>query len=325
MADPGIGWRILLTAAMAEPPDAGVVLDRLDELFTRQKWGGAAEVRRDDDVAGLRSRLTEATTPVVVGVAGDSVVVSAHHAWVDGLGLLTVLSEVVGSPVASLVRGVADRPMRGGLARAAGRRLVEALLRPPAGISSASASGGGGDVFAELTVPGSWRTAALVHAAAQGVVRHNRGAGRRTGHLAVAVGAGRPGSEDERIADRSALLRLTDLEDRSLQEIEELLRAAPLEPPPTANGRTGARALRGGMKLLSRRLGSTLLVSHLGEVRAEGVTGLAFHPVTAGGSGVSLGAVTLRDSTTLTLRARAARWDTAGLHRLLSAIAEELG
>ena len=99
---------------------------------------------------------------------------------------------------------------------------------------------------------------------------------------------------------------------------------APLEPPPAARGRAGARALSGGIRLLSRRLGSTLLVSHLGEVTAEGVTGLAFHPVTAGGSGVSLGAVTLHGSTTVTLRARAAQWDRAGLERLLAEIVAEL-
>jgi hypothetical protein len=324
VADPGIGWRILLTAELAEVPDAGVVLDRLSDLYTRQRWAGTAEVRQDDDAAALRARLVEGTHPVVVGLAGRTLIVSAHHSSVDGLGLLAVLSEVIGRPVASRVRGVADRPVRSGLARTTVRRAAEAAFRAPAGIDSPSAAGGGGDVFAELTVPGAPRTSALVHAAAQGVVRHNTSAGRRTRHLAVAVGAGRPDSDEDRIADRSALLRLTDLEDLSLAEIEDAVASAPLETPPTAGRRAGARALRGGMRLLSRRLGSTVLVSHLGDVRAEALTGLAFHPVTAGGSGVSLGAVTLSERTTLTLRARAARWDAPGLQQLLGTIAEEL-
>ncbi len=324
VADPGIGWRILLTAELAAPPDAGLVLDRLTDLYTRQRWPGAAEVRRDDDLAALRARLTEGTPPVIVGVVGAQVIVSAHHASVDGLGLLTVLSEVIGSPVATRVRGVADRSVRGGLARTATRRLVEAAFRPPAGIVTSAAAGGGGDVFAEVTVPAAPRTSALVHAAVRGVVRHNAAAGRRTRHLAVAVGAGRPGSDTDRISDRSALLRLTDLEARSRTEVDDLLAAAPLEARPASAGRAGARAMRGAMRLFARRLGSTVLVSHLGEVRAEAVTGLAFHPVTAGGSGVSLGAVTLGDRTTVTLRARAARWDTPGLQDLLDGIAEEL-
>ena len=99
----------------------------------------------------------------------------------------------------------------------------------------------------------------------------------------------------------------------------------PLEAPPTGGRRATARLMAGGMRLLSRRLGSTLLVSHLGEVTADGATGLAFHPVTAGGTGLSLGAVGLGGSTTLTLRARADHWDRPGLAGLLSEIAAELG
>ena len=270
-------------------------------------------MRADDDLEALRSRLTDATAPVVVGIAASSVVISAHHAHVDGLGLLDVLSAVIGTPAAARVRGVAERPMRGGPVRTSGRRLAEAAFRPPAGIAAPKAAGGGGDVFAEATVSGSWRTADLVDAAVLGLVRYNTAAGRRTRHVAVAIGAGRPGSDDDRIANRSALIRLTDAERRSRDEMAELLRTAPLEPPPT-------KAMRGGIRLLSRRLGSTLLISHLGEVTADSVAGLAFHPVTAGGSGVSLGALTFRGSTTVTLRARAARWDPAGLERLLDEV-----
>ncbi len=320
MADRGIGWRILLSARLEAPPDAGLVLDRLTDLYTRQRWAGAAEVRVDDNVDALRSLLSDATTPVVVGIAGSALVVSAHHASVDGLGLLNVLSAVTGRPVATRVRGVVDRPLRSGLAGAAARRLTEAAFRPPAGIVAPSAAGGGGDVFAQTTLAGSWRTADLVAASVRGVVRHNHASGRRTRHVAVAVGAGRPAADDDLIANRSALVRLTDLEDRSADEIAELLRTTPLEPAPTARGRAGAWALSGGIRVLSRRLGSTLLVSHLGEVTAGGAAELAFHPVTAGGSGVSLGALTLRGRTTITLRARAARWDRVGLERLLAEI-----
>ena len=326
MADPGIGWRILLTAHLADPPDAGQMLDRLAGIYARQEWEGTAEVRRDDDVESLRTRLTESPAPVVVGVAGSALVVSAHHASVDGLGLLDVLANLTGHPVGSSARGVGDRPTREGVARTATRRLAEAALRPPASIATPDAVVGSGDVFAELPVPGSWRTGAVVTAAVRGVLRHNDAAGLPTRHLAVAVGAGRPRTEgDDRLANRSALLRLTDLEDRSESAIEDRLRAAPLEPPPAVGGRTTARIMAGGLRLLSRRLGSTLLVSHLGEVTAEQVTGLAFHPVTAGGTGVSLGALGLRGSTTLTLRARAAQWDRPGLEDLLRGIAAALG
>ena len=71
------------------------------------------------------------------------------------------------------------------------------------------------------------------------------------------------------------------------------------------------------MRALAPRLGSTLLVSHLGAVTAPAASELAFYPVTAGGTGVSAGLLTHGGGTTLTLRARARQWDEAALGGLL--------
>jgi hypothetical protein len=145
--------------------------------------------------------------------------------------------------------------------------------------------------------------------------------------VSVAVGAsGRVRAPGEEPADDSVLLRLRDLEGRSQEEVAALLRAAVPEPSPQQAGgsRVLAAALGLGMRVLAPRLGSTLLVSHLGEVTAPAVERLTFHPVTAGGSGISLGAVGHAGSTTLTLRARARRWDDDGLEQLLEAIIHRL-
>ena len=75
-----------------------------------------------------------------------------------------------------------------------------------------------------------------------------------------------------------------------------------------------------GLRLLAPRLGSTLLVSHLGDVTCPGVAALAFAPVTGGGSGVSLGAVGHDGATTLSLRARGRTHDADDLAELLEAI-----
>ncbi len=97
------------------------------------------------------------------------------------------------------------------------------------------------------------------------------------------------------------------------------MRSAPVQP--AAAGAGAAGGLVGvGLRLLAPRLGSTLLVSHLGEVTAPGVADLAFHPVTAGGTGLALGAVGLGGRTVLTLRGRARDWDQNGLERLLEAV-----
>jgi len=49
-----------------------------------------------------------------------------------------------------------------------------------------------------------------------------------------------------------------------------------------------------------------------------------FYPVTAGGTGLSLGAVGHDGTTVLTLRGRAAQWDGSSLGALLTQVAERL-
>src|SRR5690606_22715834 len=123
----------------------------------------------------------------------------------------------------------------------------------------------------------------------------------------------------------SALLRLRDVERLDLPAIEDALRNAPPQTPPViAEPRRWTplvdRATRAGMRLLGPRLGSTMLVSHLGQVTAPGVERLAFHPVTAGGTGLSLGAVGHDGRTVLTLRGRATQWEDNGLEQVLEAV-----
>jgi hypothetical protein len=255
-----------------------------------------------------------------VGLAGDLVVISAFHAYVDGLGLLDLLAALTEQPVTSSARGVADRPAeRAGL----GSRLREVALAPPAAVSPPVVDPVEGDAYATLTVPARVRTADLVHAAVTAVVAHNRDAGRRSRHVAVAVGTGRPAVEGERLLNRSELLRLRDVELLSRSAVAEALRTAPLSSA-GGNGTGGGRLSALALRVLAPRLGSTLLVSHLGDVTTTAASDLAFYPVTAGGSGISLGAVGHDGRTVLTLRARAAAWDAAGLTALLARVEEAL-
>ena len=72
------------------------MLGRLTDLSAQQEWHGTTEVRGDDDVDALRARLIDGSAPVLTGIAGSALVVSAHHAWVDGLGLLDILAAATG-------------------------------------------------------------------------------------------------------------------------------------------------------------------------------------------------------------------------------------
>ncbi|RHW25119.1 hypothetical protein D0Z08_20710 [Nocardioides immobilis] len=301
VADPTIGWRILLTATLPEAP--GIPADRTAAT--------AAELRR--------ALVMPAPEPVLVGVAGRDLVVSAHHSTVDGLGLLRILEQLGYGPATSAARGVGDRPAGHGYVGTVARRLAEAAFRRPAAIPPPRTGAPvAGDTMVEAEVPGSVRTAEIIHAAGRAVAA--LGARR---HVAVAVGARRAAVGDD-LQDRSVLLRLRDVELLDLAGIERALREAPVERPPVSRSGAVDRVAAAGMRVLARRLGSTLLVSHLGEVTAPQVDRIAFHPVTAGGTGISLGAVGHRGRTVISLRARASDWDADGLERVLEAVVGRL-
>lgn len=327
VADPRIGWRILLTAELPEPADPAVLTVHLATLASDQHWPALPVPQVDDSLPRLRAALLAPhTAPLLVGISGRHLVLSAHHSAVDGLSLLAVLGRLGLAPVTSAARGVGDRTTTGGVARTVGRRLGEVAFQPPAGVTPPSSSvPEPGDVLTEGSVPGSHRTAAIVAAATRAVVEHQAARGRTARHVAVAVGAVRAQARDGAIGDHSVLLRLRDVETLDTSGIAEALSRAPVQTPPIAAEPRpwtplAARATRTGLRVLAPRLGSTLLVSHLGEVTAPYVDRLVFHPVTAGGSGISLGAVGLRGATVLTLRARAASWNDDGLEQLLEAI-----
>ena len=322
VADPSVLWNILLTARLADPFPSQLLTERLRRLYAEHAWSEPPAVLEDAGIVPLQQRLAGAAgeaIPVSVGLSGSSLVIAAHHSRVDGLGLLGVLAGLLDAPVRSSARGVSDRATPGRV-RAIAARLAEVAFAPPARVRPAGPSPSPGqDTFATLTVPGSFRTADLVHAGVAGVTAYNGRHGGAERRIAVAVGASRRGGDDLVVADRSALIRLRGVEGVTRDEIAHRLREAPLQPAAPAAGAAGG-VVSLGLRLLAPRLGSTLLVSHLGDVTATGVVGLAFAPVTGGGSGVSLGAVGHDGATTLTLRSRGRTHDADGLAELLEAI-----
>lgn len=338
VADPVIGWRILLVAELAQLPSAAELGARLSRLYADQGWAetlvpGIAHAVQDprELAASLDGR---SPAPLLIGTAGRSLVLSGHHRDMDGLGLLSVLSALTGHEVTSSASGGGQRPRRS-YAMGVVRRLGEAVLAPPAGVDLARPTEPcEHDSLVAIRTGRQLRTDELVLAGVAAVqdVRRTRGSGRaRAQRVAISVGVGRP-APDARIADRSELLRMRRV--TSLTPVRELLRTAPLEPAVGRTGATGgsrrpanhvATSLMTGLmtSLMARlrpRLGSTLLVSHLGDVTAPGVVSIEFYPVTAAGSGLSVGAATLEGRTCLTARARGYDVAPSGLARLLAAV-----
>lgn len=288
IGDPTVSWQILLTAHLhGTAPAVGAIEPRLAALAGRHSWPRPAEVVATDDDAALADRRHEAAdrtdgAPVRVVRTPTAVVLAAHHAYVDGLGLLALLGAVLDVEVSSSARGLGDRARPSGRPGAvlAARRadLPRLLRRSPAPAATA---------LAERTAAGPISTAALVHAAAE-AHRRTTGAPPRT----VAVGASRRSGERldaAEVVDRSAFLRLVG-PDWSADDVRAALRRLPPEPGADRRpGPVGAALARWA----GTRLGSDLVVSHLGRVTAPGCRRLVFHPAAGGPAALAIGAVSL--------------------------------
>ena len=324
VADPTVAWVIALEAHLREPVDAARVASGLGSAG----FPGAVATPASASDA-LQQVVAPGAAAVRAATTADGIALGAQHEHCDGLGLLALLEAATGAAATSSARGVGERDVRGSALGSTARRLTEALFAPPATVAAPTATDPqeAGEAFARFTVPRRVSVAELTHAAVRGVTAHNRAAGVRTTRVAVAIGASRRGGEVPVVGDHSALLRLRGVERLSLPEVRAAIRDAAPEPPPPGAGDgpslTG-RLATVAMGALSSRLGSTLLVSHLGEVDAPGVEELAFYPVTGGGSGVSVGAVGLRGTTVVTLRGRGHRHPSATLEALGRRVHDEL-
>lgn len=326
VADPTLAWIIALDVRLREPVGAEQVAAGLAAtgLTSTVHDGGAGRP--------LVERVT-APGPAALraAVAGTELALGAEHAHCDGLGLLALLGATTGVSATSSAKGVGDRPDRGSPLVSAARRLGEAVFAPPAAVASPPGHEAGddlpGDAFSRFSVSRRLPVAELTYAAVRAVAAHNRDLSTPPTRVAVAIGASRVGGAAPVLADHSALLRLRRAERLSPDALRESIRTAVPEPsPPGARGgsRVMARLTTAAMGALSSRLGSTLLVSHLGEVDAPGVEEMAFYPVTGGRSGVSIGAVGLAGATVVTVRGRGRRYSAATLEDLGRRVRDEL-
>jgi hypothetical protein len=307
--DPRIPWVVLLDVPLGERPDAREVESRLAalDLGGRLVHGTRREL--------LGTLAADGSATLRAGLYDDGLVLAARHDALDGLAMLTVAGRLLGENLSSSARGIGSaRPAdRGALVR----RAWEVAARPPARVAASLKGTASGDSFATITVQATPRTADLVLAGARAIVAWNREHGRPARRVSVAVGVSTLGGDAAELADHSAFLRLTGVERLGAEELRDRLAQAPAQP---GGGGSAQSALAGQvLRLAATRLGSTLLVSHLGTIDTDRVPP-AFYPVTGGGSGLSLGAASARGRSTLTLRARAAQHRDEDLSRLLELV-----
>ncbi|MGH3860858.1 hypothetical protein [Actinokineospora sp.] len=326
--DPTVSWSILLHAELAAQPDPASVRRGLDEVCARfPHLGPTPDVAEAESLDILRHEFAETAylpddSLVRIAVGPRELLIAAHHGACDGLGLLALLGAAMDIPVTSGAVGVADRPAGESFLRSAARRVTEALLHPPARVEPSMHGQQAGELLLTRHEPRIRAgTSKLTAAAATAVTawnqRHDAGADR----LVAAVGVSRRGGDDIAPRDESAFLRLP-LESTDQTHISQALAGQAPEPRfPDSPGLLTTL----GTRLLANRLGSSFLVSNLGAASTSDVVRtLAFHPAASGRSAVAFGAVTVADTTTITMRARARDFDPEAAGTLLDDLVNEL-
>lgn len=330
-------WSIVLHARLANPLDGAAVAPRLQAgLSSRPELGPrpSIDVVSAAELAPALAAAAGAAYQVggpalrvaLIAEPDPGVVLAAHHGVLDGLGLLALLGLVLGGPVVSGARGLTPQAQSGGgFGTFAARRVAEALFWPPTRIAGpAPSSAATGELLAGRSVPAfGGGAAALTAAAVRTVMLWNHEHGATAERVAVAIGASQRSGSAPTLEHRAAWLRIR-VADGEEETVSMALGQAPALPvaPPT---RRLAGVGRLAAALLSRRLGSTLLMSNLGAVTGPPeLREIAFYPVTHGHRAVALGAATVSGRSTLTLRAEARDFDRVSLERMLEVLEQEL-
>jgi hypothetical protein len=252
-----------------------------------------------------------------VSLDGRDAVIACHHGVMDGIGMLSLVEAIGGSPVRSLARGISSRPASRPFLRMALERLWSALTSPPARFASRRADGASppGDLLEVLPCAASVTTATLVSAARSVVADWNGGSPKRRRPVVFAIGASRRASGVQPAPDRcTAYLRLIDVPDCTPAHARELLADCLPEAdfPETRGGGLGPLVTRA----LASRLGATALISHLGRVDSADLQSLALFPATGGPNAVAIGVAQVGGESMLTVRAKAADFDRASVRDL---------
>ena len=336
LGHPDQRWSITLHARLTSPVDRVQAAARLAAELAQRPALGPVPVPVSIAPSELESTLHAfAEQPYAFGDSAlrvalvdrpePGVLLAGHHGAVDGLGLIALLALVLGRPVRTNARGVTvDGSNPEQFVVFAARRVIEALFWPPTRIAGQPAGTAVGDSLAECPVrPFGGGASGLTAAAVRGVARWNGDHGASARRITVAIGASQRSGAEPTLEHRAAWMRIRARSGDD-QQIAAMVRAAhPLPVGPAQHNLAGIGRLASG--LLSRRLGSTLLVSNLGVVNGPPeLDALSFYPVTHGHRAVALGAATVDDRTVLTMRSEARDFDATSLGRLLSILAGEL-
>lgn len=331
--DPSVTWSVVLALRLREALSPDRIAAAARALVGTHPHLGRAPVvdtwgpDESATIAEYANRPYADAGPLLrIAVTGDGrgLLVAAHHGVVDGLGLLGVAAALTGMALASNARGIQREAEPTAFVRGSLRRLREAAFAPPVRVvgDRYDPAQGGDWLEARDVVVGRPGSAALVRAAVELVRRANAATGPAR-RLVVSMGLSRrPGSPVPAPDRDTAYMRLRADGIASTEDARAVVARTPPEPafPVRDAGGLAPRVAR----LLSHRLGATVLVSNLGLVDHPGVESLRFWPVPTGPSGVCLGLASTPTTTTLTLRARRGWFSAAAAATLADLAADSL-
>lgn len=332
-------WTVVMTATLddRDPDLPDLVASRLRALadqapILRARWRGGrwhqdtpprpAIVPGDPLAAAeLLQRFDLSREPpvrLVIAAEGSRLALAAHHAALDGRGMLAVLAAVLGTPAP-------DTPFPPSRSRAAPAPRWPSLREPvrrllvPADRVAPSASPPHRDTFVSrqgLALRPPNITGQIAAACVSAVADHNRLRGRPWRRVGLSIALGGPPAIGNVASYRRLDLSFGD-------DVAEAVGRGIRDPDAPTEMGFAPRALR-LLAPVAERFGDSLLISNLGRTPLPGVKNVALYPVARGGSAVAVAASsTMEGRTTLSLRAR--DLSQADAESLLDAIAYRIG
>ncbi len=308
--DQRCSWVVLLAVDLAQPITVTSMTERLQALHEQhevigarlagERWvrGGAPTVAitAADPLDGLDAPFhlaTEAPLRVALAADGSRLGIAAHHAALDGRGVLSIAAALCEWPP-TVLRAPAPTPTPSRDDRWRSRRaLVRRALAPAQRVGAPGTFGAIDQRGAEARAARTFSPRspdATAHLAAAGAAALGL---RRTG---ITIGiAGQPGIGNFATYRRVDVGRGDDVVDHVRAAL-----GSTIEPPELRRPRRVPAAL---LPLVDR-LSDTIVVSNLGRVLAPGAVAIEFYPVARGRSAVAFGAAGIEGgASTLTIRA----------------------
>ncbi len=323
---PEASWSVVVQAQIDPPPSMEDLRRRLAAAsFSVHVAEGRHELELDRLLEAFADRPYRDGRPLIrVGRGPLGLILAAHHSALDGLGLMALLGLALDRPVRSGARGLREAGESPGSLVEAAARSGRALVVPPARVAPEGGERERGDRLLQADVA-SWPggTPDLVAGVAGAIKAWNLARRTPSKRMEIAVGASRRPGDAPTLADESAYLRL-----RVPAWSPKVVRAALNEAVPEPRVQVPERAAMAVWpvaRATSRRLGSSALVSNLGRITGPAaLQWIAFWPVANGRSGVAVGAATVGERTTITLRLRRSDFGADSGTRLLEDIARRL-